>query len=91
MLQQKLYDHVISSLEQCHPAYKPIIDDFTQASQQGKAYKNSDLNLDQWPDLFLSFSGADQEVELKLTPDSYWQQHAREPDNWYFMLMPQLV
>ena len=90
VLQQKLYDHVISSLQQCHPAYKPIIDDFTQASQQGKAYKNPDLNLDQWPDLFLSFSGADQEVELKLTPDSYWQQHAREPDNWYFMLMPQL-
>ena len=90
VLQQKLYDHVIACLNQSHPDFKQIIHDFTQANQAGKTYQNPDLDLDQWPDLILSFSGINQEVELKVKPETYWQHHARGPDNWYFMLMPQL-
>ncbi len=91
VLQKQLYAYVLDCLQQINPAFSSTIEAFTTALEAGKDYQNKQLKLTDWPALYMTFSGPDKEpIELCIPAENYWQQHAKGPDNWYFMLMDQM-
>jgi hypothetical protein len=91
VLQKQLYNYLTTCLDQLNPQLNNTIEQFNSAYKNNVDYQNKHFDLSLWPELYFSFSGMQQEeVELCLRPQQYWQQHAKGPDNWFFMLMPQL-
>lgn len=91
ILQHSLYEYLLNCLKQINPAFLNQINDFNTALKAGNTYQNPHLNPEQWPEIYLTFSGTDKNsTTLKIAPHTYWQQHANGPDNWHFMLMNQL-
>ncbi|MCX7553589.1 pepsin-like aspartyl protease [Marinicella sp. S1101] len=91
VLQKQLYEYVLNCFEKLNPTFRPALEAAQQAFSQNKPYKNNQLDLSQWPILTFKFVGTDSEsIELELPPQCYWQEHAKSPDNWMFMLMNQM-
>jgi hypothetical protein len=91
ILQQILYNYVMDCLRQIDAEFPTCIEASQSAFKANQNYHNNALDLSQWPELKLTFAGVDDEsVTLSIPPNCYWQQHARAPDNWMFMLMNQL-
>lgn len=91
ILQKQLYTYLLTCFKQLNSDFIDCIDAFNQALAAKTDYQNSQLNLSQWPTLYLIFSGDnDAPVELKIEPKNYWQSNAQGPENWHFMLMNQL-
>ena len=91
VLQHKLYDYLITCLNQLNPQFNTAIEQFNTAYKSNVDYQNKHLDLMQWPKLYFNFSGLMQEdVELCIHPEQYWQQHAKGQNNWFFMLMSQM-
>jgi hypothetical protein len=68
-LAKDVYDAIIAGLKQRNPAFVQAIQN---AAQDGIAA--SSLNLAQWPNIYFTLEGANgADVELALTPQTYWQ------------------
>ncbi len=91
MLQNKLYDYIIDSLNKINPKFVEFIDKFNQAQKAGKPFISTELNLSEWPDLFFTFEGVnDEPVTLCCKPDHYWQINAGMPNRVFFTILQQI-
>lgn len=91
ILQKALYSYVMDCLAQIDAEFLSCIEAAQSAFKANQTYHNNALDLSHWPDLKLTMSGVnDESIELNIPPDCYWQQHAKAPNNWMFMLMNQL-
>ena len=91
MLQAQVYAAVMDCLQQINPDFLTTIQAFQSQYQDGKSFNTDALDLSEWPTLFFEFDGPnDQVARVKCEPNQYWQQHAKEPDNWIFMLLKQI-
>ncbi len=91
VLQKALYSYVKDCLKQIDTTFPVMIEAATKAYQQGKECPYANMNLGDWPEVNLIFKAPnDQQVTLTVPPQYYWQQHAKTPNNWMFMIMNQL-
>ena len=91
MLQNKLYQYFMDCLKKTNPKLLDFIDAFNQAQTTGTPYISSELNLSDWPNLYFTFAGAnDEPVTLCCPPDHYWQLNATMPNRAFFTLLKQI-
>ena len=91
MLQKKIYQYVIDSLNKINPKLVTFIDAFNLARKNNTPYSPADLNLQDWPKLYFTFEGSEEkQVTLCCQPDHYWQLDALSPNQVFFTLLSQI-
>ncbi|MFC3195858.1 hypothetical protein ACFODZ_16510 [Marinicella sediminis] len=91
MLQKKLYDYLHTCLQTINASFSELIKQSLTALQSGEGIFTNELQLDQWPDVIFTFEGLNGQItELRLSPQTYWQQHAKQANRWLFMIMTQM-
>ena len=91
MLQNQLYQYFIDTINKIDPKLVKYIDDFNKNLQSNTPYTPTNFNLDEWPNIYFTFEGADgNPVKLSCDPDHYWQMHAGTPNRVFFTLLKQI-
>ncbi len=91
MLQRDIYQYVIDSFKSIDPHLLTYIDAFNKAHANQQAYYPKDLDLNQWPNLYFTFEGVEEdEVTLCCRPEHYWQLDAISPGQAFFTLLDQI-
>ena len=91
MLQQHIYQYIIESFKSINPEFVDLIESFKKTQKQQKPFTPQHLNLKQWPDLFFTFEGLDDNEEtLCCRPNHYWQLDALTPGQVFFTLLEQI-
>ena len=87
VLPQQLFDYVMTSLSNAHPGFNSLLSHYRQFTGKEIGIPLSQLHLGEWPDIIFTLEGENgEDIELVLTPDSYWQVHAPEPNQASFKL-----
>ncbi len=91
MLQQQIYEHIIDSFKAIDPNLLTFINEFKKTQESQSAYCPKNLDLKQWPNLYFTFEGTEEnEVTLCCQPDHYWQLDALAPGQAFFTLLNQI-
>lgn len=91
MLQKDIYQYVVDSFKSIDPDLLTFIEEFKQSQINQTAYRPNSLDLKQWPNLYFTFEGSDEdEVNLCCQPDHYWQMDALSPGQVFFTLLNQI-
>lgn len=72
-----VYQFVVSELKKQVPGASALLAPFSAFSAEEKGVAMSELNVKEWPDIYLTFSGHNGGKEvLTLPAEAYWQEHA---------------
>ncbi|GAB3036855.1 pepsin-like aspartic protease [Bowmanella dokdonensis] len=82
-----LFDALMLQFYALNPGFKALLAPFQSFSGEEVGIPLAQLNLKEWPPLYLDFTGEQgQSVRLTLSPQTYWQIHAPQPNQAYFKL-----
>lgn len=91
VLQQALYDAVLSAFHELDPTLPKLIERFQQAFRTEQGLPNRQIDHRDWPELhFYLESASGGEVVLRCDPEDYWPHNALNAGQSMFLLMPQL-
>jgi nucleoside phosphorylase len=69
-----VYNAILQGLQKKNPAFAQAIQAAQAAAQQDKGISAASLNLAQWPNIYFTLEGVNgKDVELTVTPQTYWQ------------------
>ena len=81
-LASRLYKKVIAGFRQINPDFIKAI----QQSQQTDDIKLKAADLKKWPNIYIELEGEKGDIELKMTPQSYWQLNCTADGVAYFAI-----
>jgi len=99
ILTAEIYQQVISDLIAVNSDFAALLKPFKELSDQEVGIDASELNLEQWPDITFTFVGDitngkvgknKEPVQLKCSPQTYWQVNTPSFDKACFRLLSQL-
>ena len=91
ILPEILFDGLFDGLIKHNPSFASLLETFRTFEGVEKGIDMQLVDLEQWPSLHFTFDGFDGEtVELTMTPETYWQTHAPEPNqiSFQFVYLP---
>jgi len=91
MLPQSLLDGLFRELIAFDASFESILAPFRTFAGVEKGIPMEHVQLDRWPDLLFTLKGFDgADVTLTMTPQTYWQTHAPQPNqvSFQFVCLP---
>lgn len=86
-LPETLFKQVMSELMAYNPTFKQALSGYQDFLGKEVGIPINEVNLNEWPDLTFYFNGINQQtVKLTMSPYTYWQTHAPEPNQIAFQL-----
>ena len=95
ILTSNIYQQMIEDLISLNPTFKTLLSPFTDFAYQEVGIDNSQLSLEQWPNITFTFvsntiNHQKQMVQLICTPQNYWQVNTPQYGKACFRFLSQL-
>ena len=88
MFPKALFEGLFAGLIAHNPKFESILAPYKVFEGKEVGIDMDLVNFDEWPPIHLTFEGFDGETEtLTMTPDTYWQTHAPEPNQISFQII----